>query len=92
MKVKTDVKTARICAIIALAATVLYIPLNNFITPSIVKFSAMLFPSTSHFSIYALFFAIFPTILYYFGMLGLLAYVVIFLYKHKAPKEAKKHK
>ena len=80
---KVNLKTAKICAIIALAVTVVFIPLSQFITAPIVQFALRFFPSSSHFSIYALVFAFLPTVLYYFGMIALLACVLMYLFGQK---------
>ena len=80
---KTNLKTAKNSAIIALAATIIYIPLGQLFTTLIIKLSLRFFPSTSHFSIYALIFSMIPAAVYYFGMAALLAYVLIYLNNQK---------
>jgi len=80
---QTNLKTAKNCALIALVATVVYIPLSHVIITLVARLSVRFSSSSSHFNMYALLIGMIPAALYYFGMVALLAYLLIYLNNQK---------
>ena len=83
---QTNLKTAKNCALIALVATIVYVPLKLGLTILVPMLSARFLPAIpprSNLNIVILVFTMIPSVVYYFGMVALLAYLLIYLNNQK---------